>query len=308
MALIVKATINGIVHTLNYNASTNKYEATVNAPNASSYRENADHYFPVTVTATDEAGNSTSVNDTHSTLGESLKLYVHEKVAPIITEVSPTDGANISTANPTISFKLLDTNEGMESGYSGIDLSTLKLTVKGKLIDASAIKTTEISGGYQCEYTPTTALDEGNCSYSIVVSDFDENTSNTISKTFKIDTKPPTLNVKDFDSEYTNENIVFVSGTTSDYASSPVTITIKVGSTDQGTVAVNAADGSFSHPVRLEDGLNTITVIATDTTGKQSLVTKTIILKTNAPVFKTVTISPNHIDAGKTYTITVEVE
>ena len=307
LALIVKVNVNGVDHDLKPNTANGKYEATVQAPSASSYNVNVGHYFPVTVTATDEAGNSTSVNDT-SSLGDSLKLYVKERIAPTITSVSPSSGANMTTSNPKISFKLLDNANGQTSGFSGIDISTLKLTVKGKSIDVSKITATPITGGYQCEYTPAEALEDGSCTYSIYVSDFDGNTSNTVTTTFKIDTQPPTLNVTSPETGiYTNKEKITVSGNTSDQTSSPVSITIKVGSTDQGEVTVNN-DGTFNHTVTLENGLNTITVIATDTAGKTSTVTKTVTLKTDAPVITSVTISPNPVDGGTTYTISVEVE
>lgn len=307
MALTVKANVNGTDYTLTLNTSTNKYEATVTAPSASSYNNNSGHYFPVTVTATDEAGNSSSVNDT-SSLGESLKLFVKEKIAPTVASVSPSSGANMTTSNPTISFKLLDNANGQTSGYSGIDISTLNLIVKGQKIDVSKITATPISGGYQCEYTPAESIEDGSCSYSILVSDFDGNTSTTTTTTFKIDTQPPTLNVPTPETGiYTNSKTIVVSGNTSDQTSSPVTITIKVGSKDQGTVTVNN-DGTFNKTIELENGLNTITIIATDTAGKTSTVTKTITLKTDAPVIKNVVITPNPVDAGKTYVISVEVE
>lgn len=308
MALSVKVSINGVEHTLELNTANGKYEKTIQAPSASSYNNNSGHYYPVTVTATDEANNSTSVNDTHSTLGESLKLFVKEKVVPTITSVSPSSGANMTTSNPTISFKVLDNANGQNSGFSGIDISSLKLTVNGTVIDNSKVKSTAITGGYQCEYTPTEALADGNCVYTIVVSDNDGNTSTTVTTSFKIDTQPPTLNVTAPESGiYTNSDTIVVSGNTSDQTSSPVTITIKVGSVDQGSVTVNA-DGTFSKTVNLENGLNTITITATDTAGKQSTVTKTITLKTDAPVIKSVVVTPNPVDGGQSYTISVEVE
>ena len=308
MALTVKVNINGVEHTLDLNTANGKYEKTIQAPTASSYNHNAGHYFPVTVTATDEAGNSSSANDTHSTLGESLKLFVKEKIAPKITNVSPSSGANMTTSNPTISFKVLDNSNGQSSGFSGIDIDSLKLTVKGDVISASDITTEQIAGGYECSYTPKFALEDGNCTYSIVVSDNDGNTSEAVTTTFKIDTQPPTLNVPVPETGiYTNSKTITVSGNTSDQTSSPVTITIKVGTKDQGTVTVNN-DGTFSKTVTLENGLNTITIIATDTAGKTSTITKTITLKTDAPVITSVTITPNIIDAGKTYVISVEVE
>ena len=308
MALTVKVNVNGVDYDLTLNTNTGKYEKTITAPTASSYNHNSGHYYPVTVTATDEANNSTSVNDTHSEFGEDLRLFVKEKILPTVTSVSPSSGANMTTSTPKISFKVLDNANGQASGFSGIDISSLKLTVNGTLIDVSKIKTTAIESGYECEYTPTEALSDGNCVYTITVSDNDGNTSSTTTTTFKIDTQPPTLNVTSPDNGiYTNSKTIVVAGNTADPTSSPVTITIKVGSTDQGEVTVNA-DGSFNKVVNLENGLNTITVIATDKAGQQSTVTKTITLKTDAPVIKSVTVTPNPVDAGQTYVISVEVE
>lgn len=64
----VKATINGQTYTLTLNDSTNKYEATITAPDKSSYNKEG-HYYPVSITAQDQAGNSETVDSTDSTLG-----------------------------------------------------------------------------------------------------------------------------------------------------------------------------------------------------------------------------------------------
>jgi hypothetical protein len=307
LGLTVKVNINGVDHTLELNTANGKYEKTIQAPSASSYNNNAGHYYPVTVTATDEAGNSASVDD-NSSIGDSLKLFVKEKILPTIANVSPSSGANMTTSNPTISFKLLDNANGQTTGFSGIDISTLKLTVNGTVIDNSKINSDVITGGYQCEYTPSEALPEGNCAVTITVSDFDGNTSATVTTSFKIDTQPPTLNVTSPENGlYTNSDTIVVTGNTSDQTSSPVTLSIKVGSVDQGAVTISA-DGSFTKTVQLENGLNTITIVATDSAGKTSTVTRTITLKTDAPVIKSVVITPNPVDAGKTYVVSVEVE
>ena len=76
----VKAVINGVTTVLTLNSSTGKYEATITAPAKSSYKQTG-HYYPVSVTAEDLAGNTTTVNDSHSTLGSKLRLTVKEKVA-----------------------------------------------------------------------------------------------------------------------------------------------------------------------------------------------------------------------------------
>ena len=65
----VQVIINGAVTTLSYNGQTGKYEATITAPSKSSYNVNAGHYYPVTVKATDEAGNVTTKTDADTTLG-----------------------------------------------------------------------------------------------------------------------------------------------------------------------------------------------------------------------------------------------
>lgn len=98
----VQAIINGVTTTLTYNSSTKKYEATITAPSTSSYNNNDGHYYPVTVKATDEAGNVTTKTDSDVTLGESLKLRVKEKVAPIITITYPTASALITNNKPSI--------------------------------------------------------------------------------------------------------------------------------------------------------------------------------------------------------------
>ncbi|MBE6745838.1 MAG: hypothetical protein E7558_00090 [Ruminococcaceae bacterium] len=305
--MTVKVQINGEEHSLTLNSSTGLYETTVTAPSSSSYNNNAGHYFPVAVTVRDEAGNSASANDTHATLGNSLKLYVKEKIKPTVKIVSPTAGANITTSSPQIVFELLDNSNGQTSGFSGIDINSLEFKVDGAAIAVSKVTHEAITGGYRVSYTPT--LDDGNHNFTVNIADFDGNTMDSaVSTSFKVDTAPPTLNVSaPVEGEYTNNASYEVKGETSDATSSPVTVAIKVGSTDQGTVTV-ATDGSFSKKVTLVEGVNTITVIATDSAGKVSTVTRTIILKTDAPVIKSVRITPNPVDGGTTYTISVEVE
>lgn len=74
----VQAIINGQTYTLTLNNDTGKYEATVTAPAKSSYNQTG-HYYPVTVKATDDAGNTTTKDDKDSALGQSLRLTVKEK-------------------------------------------------------------------------------------------------------------------------------------------------------------------------------------------------------------------------------------
>lgn len=206
----VQVVINGQTHTLTYNATTKKYEATITAPSTSSYNQNG-HYYNVKVKATDEAGNSVTKDATDTTLGSSLQLKVKEKVA----------------------------------------------TQK--------------------------------------------------SVTFTVDTVPPELSVSaPVDNLVTNQSSLVVKGTTNDVTSSPVTLTIKLNGGTEQTVEVGS-DGSFTKTLTLVTGENTIVITAKDGAGKTSTVTKKVVLDQTAPVIQSVTISPNPVNAGATYTISVEV-
>ena len=77
----VQAIINGVTTTLTYNTASGKYGSYNHSPTKSSYNVNSGHYYPVTIKATDAAGNTTTKTDTDATLGDSLKLKVKEKNA-----------------------------------------------------------------------------------------------------------------------------------------------------------------------------------------------------------------------------------
>ena len=62
-----------------------------------------------------------------------------------------------------------------------------------------------------------------------------------------------------------------------------------------------------SKALTLAVGTNTITVVATDGAGKTTTITRTVTLDKTAPVIKSVTLTPNPVDAGKTFIISVEV-
>jgi uncharacterized protein YfaP (DUF2135 family) len=139
------------------------------------------------------------------------------------------------------------------------------------------------------------------------VSDYDGNAAVQKSVTFTVDTVPPTLSISaPTNGLVTNQAAITVKGTTNDATSSPVTVTIKLNSGTAESVTVGA-DGSFSKALTLATGSNTITVVATDSAGKSTTVTRTVTLDTTAPVIKAVTITPNPVDAGKTFVIAVQV-
>lgn len=295
----VQAIINGVTTTLTLNSSTGKYEAAITAPSTSSYTLDG-HYYPVKVKATDEAGNSTTIDATDTTLGESLQLVVKEKVAPVISITSPTASARLTNNKPAITWKVTDDD-------SGVAPNTIGITIDSGSKITSGITKTAITGGYQCTYTPSTALADGSHTVKIDASDNDGNAATQKSVTFIIDTVAPTLSVTSpTNNLVTNKAACTVSGTTNDVTSSPVTVTVKLNSGTAESVTVND-DGTFSKALTLASGTNTITIVSKDAAGKTTTVTRTVTLDTAPPVISSVTITPNPVDAGKTFIISVEV-
>lgn len=291
----VKASINGQEYTLTYDESSGSYKATITAPSKSSYNNNDGHYYPVSVTATDDAGNSTTVTDTDATFGDDLKLKVKEKVKPTIAVTYPTDSATITSATPTITWTVTDDD-------SGIDEATIAIKIDSGTYVTSGITTTATTKGFNCSYKVPTSLSNGSHSFSLKVSDHDGNAATEVVTSFTVDTVPPALTISSpADGLITNDETLTVSGTTNDATSTPVTVTVN------GTPVTVQTNGSFSTTITLKSGSNTITVVATDAAGLKTTITRTVTLDTGAPVFQEITIVPNPVDAGKTYVISVKV-
>lgn len=280
-------------HDLTFDASTGEYKATVPAPQKSSYSQSG-HKYGGSVVATDDAGNSTTITQSDATFGANLLLRVLEKVAPTLAFTYPTADAYITNATPVIKFKVTDND-------SGVNPDTIVIKVDGAKVTTAFTKTA-VTGGYECSYTPGTALADGAHTISIEASDFDGNAATAKTVTFTIDTIPPTLTLENpVDGLITNKAALVVSGKTDDVTSKPVTVTVN------GTSVTVNSDGSFSKEITLVNGSNTITVVATDKAGKTTTVTRKVTLDTGAPVFEKVTLTHNPVDCGKTFVISVKV-
>ena len=291
----VKASINGQEYNLTYDETSGSYKATITAPSKSSYNNNNGHYYPVSVTATDDAGNSTTVTDTDTTFGDDLKLKVKEKVKPTITVTYPTASATITSATPTITWTVIDDD-------SGIDEATIAIKIDSGTYVTSGITTTATTKGFNCSYKIPTSLSNGTHSFSLKVSDHDGNAATELVTSFTVDTVPPALTITSpADGLITNKESLTVSGTTNDVTSTPVTVTVN------GAPVTVQTNGSFTTTVTLKSGANTITVVATDAAGLKTTITRTVTLDTGAPVFQEISIVPNPVDAGKTYVISVKV-
>lgn len=295
----VQAIINGQTYSLTKNASTGKWEATLTAPGKTSYNLTGG-YYNVTVKATTDAG-TTGTADAATLNG--LKLVVKETVAPVITIVSPSEGAYVSNSKQPVVFTVVDETDG-----SGVDLSTLVVKQDGTAVASSAITSTPITNGYQVTYTPASALSDGSHTVTIDCKDHDGNSAAQKSTTYKVDTVPPVLNITaPVAGLVTAASALTIAGTTNDATSSPVTIAIKLNGVDQGAVSV-AANGSFTKSVTLTEGENTIVVTATDAAGQTTTVTRTVTLDTSVPKVTAATIVPNPVDTGATMVISVTIE
>lgn len=290
----VKAKINGQTVNLTYNEGTGFWEATTTAPTSSSYNQPG-HYYGVEITATDDSGNDTTINASTGDFQEECQLIVKEKVVPVIAINSPTSGAHITNNKPTIQFSITDDD-------SGVDPDTITVKIDNGSVVSTGITKTPSGKNYTCSYTPESALGDGSHTIYINAKDHDGNAAVQKSVQFTVDTVAPTLNISSpADNLKTNEDTVTVSGTTNDATSSPVTLTIN------GDPVTVQSNGSFSKVVNLTEGDNTITIIATDSAGKSTTIVRHVTKDTGAPVFVSVEIVDNPVDAGDTYVIRVKV-
>ncbi len=298
----VRVQINGTWTNLTYNSSTGAYEATITAPSTTSFNRTGG-YYPVTVEATNTVGTKTTVNDSHSSLGGSCKLYVQERKAPVVTINSPTSGARVTNNKQPVVFAVTD-----ESSGSGVDLNSLNVELDDREQNAASVETTAITNGYRCTFTPGTALSDGEHRFSAQVSDFDGNTSTLVSIVFTVDTVAPTLNITSpTEGTSTASTSVTVAGTTNDATSSPVTLTMALDSGSAQTVTV-ASNGTFTKTFTgLTHGSHKVVIVAKDAAGKTTTITRNFTVDTSAPVISRITITPNPADAGSTMKISVVV-
>ena len=295
----VRAQINGQWHTLTLNPSNGHYEAEITAPSVTSYNQ-PNHYYNVTVEATNDAGTTVSASGTTI---PGLQLQVRERIKPVVTITSPSNGARITNNKQPVLFTATDETNG-----SGVDLSSLVVKLDDVLVPSEQISNSAIANGYSFTYTPAEALSDGSHTVTVDISDHDGNTADQKTTTFIVDTVAPTLSVTAPTEGYiTNTAELTVVGTTNDVTSSPVTVKITLNSADQGAVTVNTG-GAFSKQITLAEGANVIVITATDAAGKSTSVTRNVTLDTSQPAITTATITPNPVDAGKTMLISVVIE
>ena len=281
--------------------SAGKWVCNPTAPATTSYNLEGG-YYPVIVEITNDAGTVATYNPSSATIGASLRLTVKETVKPVITLVSPTNGALVINNKQQITFKVTD-----ETGGSGLALSTLALKIDSNTYNQSSagMVKTAITNGYQFVYTPQTALADGEHTITINVKDNDGNSATAISTKFKIDTVPPTLSISSPANELiTNIKNLTLSGTTNDATSSPVTVTATLNGTSMGSISDT---GAFTKAFTAAEGNNTIVVTARDSAGKTTTITRTFKVDTTVPQLNEATISPNPANASASVEIVLNI-
>lgn len=309
------ATVQGQEVMLTYNEATGYYEGQGKAGNDSSYPQSGG-YFPASITATDDTDLSTTVDSSHSTFGQNLRLFVFEEQKPVITILTPGSGGYITgNVKPEIKFEIVD-NKTQTSGFSGIDKDKVVLKIDGVAVANSAITFEATEGGYIGTYTPAEALENGDHTITVDGADYDGNAADTATLTFEIDNQAPGLQVfTPVNGTATSTSKITVTGKVED-RSTPITVNITLNGVDQGEVSVSS-DGTFSKEIDLSiQGDNVIKVTATDKFGNKSTEeTRTVRYNTTAPVFEDVEIiyngsqvsADNKVPAGGMYLIRAKV-
>lgn len=295
----VRANVNGTWYTMSLNSSNGKYEATITAPGSTSYNLPGG-YYSVAVEATNDAGSAVTVDGAQQT---GLRLVVKETIAPVITILSPSNGAYVANNQQPVVFTITD-----EEGGSGVDLSSVVVKLDNTTATSSTISSTAITNGYSFTFTPASAMADGSHTVTVTASDNDGNAATAKSSTFTVDTVPPTLNITaPADGLVTSSQTINVAGSTNDSTSSPVTVAITLNGSDQGSVTVSS-DGTFTKTVTLAEGGNTLVITAMDAAGKTTSVTRNVTLNTKEVIVYNSAITPNPVDAGATMVISVTVE
>lgn len=302
----VTVTIEGHTYSLT-KGEGNVWAVTVPAPSLSSGSNNNGQgpgigseaqdkgFYPVSVTAKDQAGNIISLDSTDSVFGNDLKLKVLEKSVPHVEVQFPSEGAVVSS-NHAVTVVCWD--EG-----SGINPSSV--TIAGQ--------TAVLEYGEGTEESPCifrASLDLATRSeLKAEATDWDGNsTTATISYIWKAD--GPALNILcPAEGIITSKSDLILEGTTNESSQNPVTVRI-TSSSEAGTetydgIAVDESDGRFAQSIELFEGKNVITVTAEDPAGNVSTVIRTVWLDTTAPIITKIAMSPNPADSGQTLVIEV---
>lgn len=279
-----------------YNDDTGLWDLDIPAGAESSYGQ-PNHTYPITLHAKDAAGNETVMQATDPTYGDELNIRVLEKTKPTATIVSPTQGSVLGSATQDIVMELQD------AGGSGLNMASVVFKVNNIQVSSGLSWSDGADGKKTCTYHATN-LSDGSNSASLQVTDNDGNVSDLASVTFIISTSAPTLNVTSpAEGLLTNSNKVTVAGTAAAGSDAVTLSSVKIN----GTPADVGSGGAFSEEITLQEGENTITVVAEDSIGKTTTVTRHVTVDTQAPIISDVEAEATTVNANGQIHITFKV-
>lgn len=287
---------NGQKFTATYDDDTGLWTAEGNAGSDSSWSQ-PDHVFLAEIHALDAAGNEAVMTSSDETYGDQLKFRVLEKTKPTATIISPTQDSVLGASAQDIVMELSD------AGGSGLNMASVVFKVNNVQISSGLTWSDGAGGKKTCTYHAT-GLSDGSNSVSLQVTDNDGNVSDLESVTFIISTAAPNLNVATpTENLLTNSNKVTVSGT-----AAPGSAAVTLAEVTINGEAVSVGEGgAFSKELTLNEGDNTITVIAKDSLGKTTTVTRHVKVDTKAPVISDVVAVATTVDANGNIKITFKV-
>lgn len=279
-----------------YNDDTGLWDLDIPAGAESSYGQ-PNHTYPITLHAKDAAGNETVMQATDPTYGDQLNIRVLEKTKPTATIVSPTQGSVLGSATQDIVMELQD------AGGSGLNMASVVFKVNNVQVSSGLSWSDGADGKKTCTYH-TTNLSDGSNSVSLQVTDNDGNVSDVATVSFVISTQAPTLNVTSpAEGLLTNSNKVTVAGTAAAGSDAVTLSSVKIN----GTPADVGSGGAFSEEITLQEGENTITVVAEDSIGKTTTVTRHVTVDTQAPIISDVEAEATTVNANGQIHITFKV-
>lgn len=281
-----------------YDSESQTWSATTNAPANSSWSQ-PNHIYPVEIHAVDAANNEATMTSEDPTYGNQLKIRVLEKTKPTATIVSPTQSSVLGSKEVDIVLEMVD------AGGSGLNETTVVFTVNSQ-DHKSDLSFTDHEGKRRATYHAT-GLTDGENTITFQVADNDGNVSQLASTTFIVSTAAPSLNVTTpTEGLITNSVRLTVSGSTAPGSEAVTIASVKVNNqsvnlTGEGTTK------TFSHEITLVEGENTITIVASDSIGKVTTVTRHVTLDTKAPIITDVHAEAVTVDAGGQVKITFKV-
>jgi hypothetical protein len=188
----------------------------------------------------------------------SLRFLDFDQKPPVLSLVTPRDGALLADPRPPIEIAFSDE-------FSGIKLSTLRFLLDGTdRTGAAAVSETGL------RFTPPQPLAQGAHVIDVALSDHSANQARATFR-FVIDTLPPVISIASpTEGQVINETPVPVNGTVTD-ASAIASLTVNGRATP-------LSGNAFSASVDLVAGANSITVQATDAAGNTGSATVSVTL------------------------------